>query len=329
MHRTQTESFSNSARALAASCLGALLTASAGLAAPPPAPLQVPGYQVVQLSRQTINHLETTIYINGKPEPFGIDTGANCTVMNAHVAMKDGAKPTESNSAFGQYQYVKGQTLRVAMVDDLRAGGMDFGRGPVALYTEGRSSPHFIELARGFHEMSGLLGADILLHYKAIINVRNRQMFFPMRASNGQSKLAATVAAMGFTRVPLRQENGRGLTVPCTIAGKSGRLLVDTGAFSTFLDASIASELRMPTQPTAMNFSGFDGRSVGANFARVSNLEIGPYHLPPQSIFVVASTIGADLSRTAETRVFGLLGADLLAAQHGIIDLESMSLFLK
>jgi hypothetical protein len=39
--------------------------------------------------------------------------------------------------------------------------------------------------------------------------------------------------------------------------------------------------------------------------------------------------LSADISRIEETHVFGVLGADLLAAQHGIIDLEDMNLYLK
>lgn len=305
----------------------ALLLGGAVQAAPPPLP-QVPGYAAVQLSRQTINQLETTVYVNGHPERFAVDTGASNTVMNAHIAMKDGVKPTGPGSPYGQYQYLKGQTLRIAEVDDMRAGSMDFGRGPISLYSKGTSDILLLEHAQESRHMAGLLGADILLHYKAIINVRTRQMFFPIK-SHEHSKLGATVAAMGFTRVPLRVENGRGFTVPCTLGGKSGRLFVDTGAFATFLDAALVSELRMPTQRTDIVFGGFDGRRNEASVARVADLKIGEFHLPAQKLFILGSNFSKDLSRVEKTHVFGILGADLLAAEHGIIDLEDMSLYLK
>jgi predicted aspartyl protease len=305
-----------------------LLPFCASTQAAPAPPPQVPGYVAVQLSRQTINQLEATVFVNGKPERFAIDTGASNTVMNAHAAMKDGVRPTDADSPYGQFQYVKGQTLRIAMVDDLRMGAMDFGRGPISLYSAGQSDIVLLEHAQEAAHMAGLLGADILLHYKTIINVRTRQIFFPIK-SHEHSKLGATVAAMGFTRIPLRVENGRGITVPCAIGGKSGRLLVDTGAFATFLDAALASELRMPTQRTQVEFGGFDGRRNGSSVARVSDLRIGDYHLPAQKLFILGSSLSADISRIEETHVFGVLGADLLAAQHGIIDLEDMNLYLK
>lgn len=300
--------------------------AAAFTAQPPPLP-QIPGYRSVQMSLRTVNQMETTVFVNGKPEQFGVDTGASTTVMNEHDAMKDGATPTQSDSPYGQYAYAMGQRLRIAIAD-LSAGSMNFGRGPIALYSKGRSDLFFIERSEASRRMAGLLGADILLHYKTIINCRNRQMFFPTSARPG-SKLGTVVAEMGFTRIPLREENSRALTVPCTLGGKSGRLLIDTGAFNTFLDAALIAELRMPTQQTQMVFSDFRGQRNGASLARVTNLQIGAYHLPAQKLFVLGSSLSADISRIAETHIFGVLGADLLTLQHGIIDLESMSLFLK
>ncbi len=280
------------------------------------------------MNRLTINHLEATAYVNGKPEEFAIDTGASSSGMDAHEAMKIGVKPTDADSPYGQYHYTKGQTLRIAMVDDLRIGGMVFGRGPIALYSEGRSKFSFLNKNRTATQITGLLGADILLHYKAIINVRNRQVFFPTNSSR-QSRLGAVVAGMGDTRVPLRVENGRGLTVPYTLGGKSGRLLVDTGAFATFIDADLVSEMRLPTQATNMSFGDFHGHRNDASIARVQDLQMGDYHLPSQKLFVLGGSLIGELSRAAETRIFGVLGADLLAVQHGIVDLEEMSLYLK
>ena len=73
---------------------------------------------------------------------------------------------------------------------------MDFGRSPIAVYTQGRSGRYLSSAPARLQRMSGLLEADILLHYKAISNVRNRQMFFPTN-SRGQSKLGTVVATTG------------------------------------------------------------------------------------------------------------------------------------
>lgn len=308
------------------SVLGLLLMASNVVGATPPLP-QVPGYRALEMSRRTVNQMEATIFVNGKGEPFGIDTGASTTVMNERDALKDGATPTASDSPYGQYVYAMGQRLRIATAE-LAGGSMNFGRGPIALFSAEKSTPYFIERAAASRRMAGLLGADVLLHYKAIINCRNRQIFFPIKG-HPESKLATVVAGMGFTRVPLREENSRELTVPCTMGGKSGRLLVDTGAFTTFLDADLISELHRPTQRTQMEFTDFRGQRTAANVARITDLLIGDFHLPAQKLFVLGNRLSADASRVAETRIFGLLGADLLTTQHGIIDLESMSLFLK
>ena len=309
------------------SLMACLLAAPAVFAAPPPPLPEVPGYRALQMSLRTVNHLEATVLVNGKPEQFAVDTGASVTVMNEHDAMKDGATPTQSDSPYGQYSYTMGQRLRIATAE-LSAGSMNFGRGPIALYSSGRSAPMFIERSAASRQMSGLLGADVLLHYKAIINCRNRQIFFPV-SGHGGSKLGSLVASMGFTRIPLREENGRELTVPCSLGGKTGRLLVDTGAFNSFLDGGFVAQLHLPTQRTEMSFGDFRGGHTQAGVTRVSDLQMDDYHLPAQKLFVLGNRLSGDASRVAETSIVGVLGVDLLTTQSGIIDLESMSLFLK
>lgn len=194
---------------LPTSFLSLLLAAGTSLGANPPLP-QIPGYRALEMSRRTINQMEATIFVNGKGEPFGIDTGASTTVMNERDALKDGATPTASDSPYGQYVYAMGQRLRIAIAE-LSGGSMNFGRGPIALYSTEHSAPYFIERSAASQRMAGLLGADVLLHYKAIINCRNRQIFFPIKGHT-ESKLATVVAGMGYTRVPLREENSRELT---------------------------------------------------------------------------------------------------------------------
>lgn len=277
------------------------------------------------MDRQATNHMALTVFVNGKAARFIVDTGASSSVMNAHEALKDGVKLTTADSPYGQYQYLKGETLQVGLIDDLRAGTMDFGRGPIALSSKANL---FLMARRQRQPVDGLLGADVLLHYKTIINCRTRQLFFPIQGGR-ESKLATLVAGMGFVRIPLREEKGRRLTVACTFNGKAGCLLVDTGSFSTYLDAALISEMRLPTQRTSMSFSDFQGRRYEAGVLRVKDLQIGGFHLPAQNLFTLGGNFAADISREVDQRVLGVLGADLLAVQHGIIDLESMSLFLK
>lgn len=287
---------------------------------------QIPGYASAQADLSTVNHMALTVFVNGHPEPFAVDTGASTSVLDRARAKADGVKPAGSDSPYGQFAYIKSQALEVGIVDSLRAGAMDFGSGPIMMLDTHRAK--FSLLSRnGRRPLVGLLGSDILLHYKAIINCRTRQIFFqtdPKRAMD----LGSTMRQMGYTRVPLRREEGNLLSVPFKVRGYSGRMLVDTGAFSTQIDSGVAHATHLPTRPTRMWFGDVNGERHAGDVTNVRDLTFGDFHLPPELVFVV-SGVDKMLSRAADLRLDGLLGGDVLAQQHGIIDLASMSLFLK
>jgi hypothetical protein len=115
--------------------------------------------------------------------------------------------------------------------------------------------------------------------------------------------------------------------VPCAIGGQPGRLVVDTGAFlTTFNELSL--KLRgialQPTRATARFTSGLARRmTVG----QINDFTIGDFKVPP-SKFGAANLPGFALEQ-GNTRIDGILGIDLLFNSHGIIDFDSMSLFLK
>lgn len=305
--------------------LGLALAPLAARAKQNPLP-QIPGYAAVQADLSTVNQMALTVYVNGHPEHFAVDTGASTSVLDRSRAKADGVKLAGSDSPYGQYAYIKTQALEVGIVDNLRAGAMDFGGGPIMLLDTRRAK--FSLLSRsGRRPLVGLLGADILLHYKAIINCRTRQIYFqvdPKRAVN----LAATVTKMGYTRVPLRLEEGHLFTIPFELNGYSGRMLVDTGAFSTEIDLSVAHAAHLASRPTRMWFGDVNGERHSGDVAQVRDMSFGKFRLPPQPLFVVGG-VNQMLSRSAGLKLDGLLGGDVLAEQHGIIDLASMSLFLK
>jgi len=93
--------------------------------------------------------------------------------------------------------------------------------------------------ARG-EAADGVIGLDLLRRERAVINCRTRELFLPTPGSP-RLNLAPTTGALGFTRIPLT-ENRRGyLTVPCSIRGRRGRLVVDTGAFVTGLNKDVVA----------------------------------------------------------------------------------------
>jgi hypothetical protein len=125
----------------------------------------------------------------------------------------------------------------------------------------------------------------------------------------------------------LREEVTRAFTVPASINGHPCRLLVDTGAFVTTFDSRRAKEFGLTFTPTKMSGSFTDGVSRQVGIGQVNNLMIGNYHVPPQKL---AATALPDFAvEQGQGRVAGILGMELLDFGRGIIDFDSMSLFLK
>src|SRR5262249_7782080 len=156
-------------------------------------------------------------------------------ILDAETADLFGIKPSQRAQAvprqtFQAFRYIRytqinGELLPVGFVQNVSAGGMNFGSSLVTL----RSSTHSTSGTSVGH-VDGMLGLDILLRHKALINCRTKLVFFKVDQRR-QINLASAAAAEKFTRVLIQREENGALTVPCTIRGQPTRLLVDSGAF--------------------------------------------------------------------------------------------------
>jgi len=263
--------------------------------------------------------------VNGHRARLVVDTGAGYSVLEAGRARSLGVSPVGADSPFGQFTNLNGESYRVGYINSLRAGAMDFGSGPIALFTP--ANAHTAEASRQNGDNDdGVLGADILTRYKAVINCFTKTMFFKTDSS-AHLKIAQFAISQHFVKVPLREEVTRAFTVPASINGHPCRLLVDTGAFVTTFDLRRAKEFGLSFTPTKMTGSFTDGVSRQVGIGQVNNLMIGNYHVPPQKL---AGTVLPDFAvEQGQGRVAGILGMELLDFSRGIIDFDSMSLYLK
>jgi hypothetical protein len=139
--------------------------------------------------------------------------------------------------------------------------------------------------------------------------------------------LSAVALAEKFTRIPLRREENGALTVPCSIRGQPSRLFVDTGAFLTIFDQAFLKLVGIPIEATRVSahFTPGASRKIGAG--QINDLRIGDFKTPRAKFGVTA--LPNFTLRQGSARVSGILGMDTLYDCHGIIDLDSMNLFLK
>jgi predicted aspartyl protease len=263
--------------------------------------------------------------VNGHPARFFVDTGAGYSILDAGRAHLLGVFPVGADSPYGEFANLNGVRYRVGYLKSLRAGAMDFGSGPMALFQPASEDAALNARINGENE-DGIIGADILTRYKAVINCYTKTIFFKTGSSE-QLHVARFAASQHFIKVPLREEVSRAFTVPSSINGHPCRLLVDTGAFITTFDLKRAKEFGVSFTDTRMSGSFADGVTRRVAVGNVANLKIGDYQVPPQRL--AASVLPDFAVDQGQAKIGGILGMELLAASHGIIDFDSMSLFLK
>jgi predicted aspartyl protease len=259
------------------------------------------------------------IRINGRRANLLVDTGSNQIILNAAAAASFGVQTSQGGLPYIQQTQINGQSLPVGFAQSLIAGGMSFGSTPVTL----RKSSHS---DTGGTPIDGVLGLDVLTRHKAVINCRTKLIFFKVDQAR-QVDLSSVASEEKFTRIPLRREENGALTVPCSIRGQPARLFVDTGAFLTILHEAFLKSVSVPIEATRVSahFAPGASRKIGAG--QINDLKIGGFKTPPAKFGVTA--LPNFTLRQGSARVSGILGMDTLYDCHGIIDLDSMNLFLK
>ena len=281
--------------------------------------MQVPGYKAVRVHYGPLNKMIMSVRINGQPANLLVDTGSNQLILDAEAAELFGVRPSPRGLLYIRSTKIQGQSLPVAFVQNMSAGSMNFGSSLVTL----RRSSHAEAASAAF---DGVLGLDILLRHKALINCRTKLVFFNVDQAR-RINVGSVAASEKFTRVPIQREETGALTVPCSIGGQPTRLLVDTGAFVTILHEGFAKSLGLAAESTGISAQFGPGASKRINVARLDDFNIGVFKMPPEK-FGVAPLPQFALQQ-GSSKIAGILGLDTLYTYNAIIDLDGMGLFLK
>jgi predicted aspartyl protease len=262
--------------------------------------------------------------VNGHAANFIVDTGAAVSVLDQRRARAFGVTPTEPSSRYGQFKILNGQPLRVGLIGSLRAGSMDFGSRPIAL--QGSTAGNNFLLSWRSLSVDGVFGADILTHYKAVINCQTQQIYFKVDPSR-RLELASFAMSHRFIRVPLHEEVGHGFTVPCSINGHGAHLLIDTGTPLTTFNQIAAKSAGISLQPTRLSSTFSDGLRRGSSVGQFNQFSIGNFRVPAQKF--ATTVLPPFAEQQGNAHIDGILGMELLSLNHAIIDFDSMSLFLR
>jgi len=290
-------------------------------AAKNPPPMHLPGYKAVPVHYGPMNKMIMSVRINGQPANLLVDTGASQLILDTETAASFGIRPSQRGLRYIRFTQINGQDLPVGFAQNITASGMNFGSSPVTL----RSSNH-AGSGTGAGHVDGVLGLDILLRHKAVINCRTKLVFF--KVNQGPGINLSSIASSGkFTQVPMQREQNGALIVPSSVRGQPACLLVDTGAFVTTFHEAFVKSLGIASEPTRISAQFAGGASKRISAAKINDLNIGTFKAPAEKFGVAPLPYFA--LQQGNSKIAGILGMDTLYICHAIIDLDRMRLFLK
>ena len=284
------------------------------------------GYTPLTLKRAG-NQFYVSCKLNGRSASLIVDTGAGQTVISSAMLRSLGLPLTKGEENIYGMMGWAGKNIKAGEIKDFQVGPYQAGAHPVSAW----DFSYFGSAVRG-SSMDGLLGIDFLHRHQAVIDCFRMHLFLkPPSAPSTSATLSAGLKAGGCTEIPMTPMSHRGLTVPARINGRSGYLVVDTGAAHTLLSQNAIAGLNMRLA-SPISFGKLGAPDVGKHMiilqmAHFTTMEVGNFSVPPQWVGV------ADLphSKSGETEnvFFGYLGHDLLAYYVGIIDCRALKLFLR
>ncbi len=288
----------------------------------------LPGFAVVPYYVYE-NRYVVRCSLNGKPLNLMIDSGASISIIDENafnVAIPKSEQVTPKG--IPTKLTANGKQLQVLLAKNLRIGSAALGDGPVALadlsrYSIGARHASGDLSIQGYNPavIDGVLGLDILRTYNVVMDTSRKVLYVNIDRSRRGGLLGDHMGTYGFKRVRLALRHGN-LEAPCSLEGKPGELIVDTGAWITTLDYNYVRSAHVSVVPTKLPARGYmiGGSGQSAVFlSKPDDFKVGDFQYPKGEI----------ASQGHDRGVMGFLGPDLLEKAHAIIDFGNLSMFLK
>ncbi len=283
-------------------------------------------FDALRLVRSRQNHLLVRAYINGRSAWLGVDSGAPVSAIAVHRRDHFRVAGIANSPGLPSRLQINGVFNSVGIVKRLRLGSLELVDEPVVLIDLGPSAKSM--RAAEEQEIDGIIGADILFPTNAVIDCHRRRLF--LKTNPDVAGSLPGLDHRGFQAVPIQVSEGFNLYVRGSVNGRAARLMVDTGSFATLLHRSFVKRMRIPTRETPFQSAAVNLKQRGIRMAYIRKLSIGSVDLNNRDVGVVdlAGLIHGGLLRGSPP-VAGLLGAEILNLNHGIIDFGTRTLYLR
>jgi predicted aspartyl protease len=293
----------------------------------PPARDDAPQYEALPLVRSSQNHLLVRAEINGKPAVLLVDTGAPLSAVAIDRATHFGMNPVSAKSKIPSRLNINGAFNAMSVARSLRLGALNLVDEAMVLidFSYLRQSSGNGEHER---ESDGILGTDILSPLMAVLDYD--RMLLVLKIDPRVSGPVPGFNFHGHRRVRMRESEGYNLYVDGSVNGTKARLMVDTGAFATLLHSQFVLRMKIPLRQTQFKSVGVNLAQSRVRLANITRFSVGSLDMQSHRVGVI------NLERLihgglldASPPVAGLLGSEMLARYHAIIDFGTKSLYLK
>ncbi len=208
----------------------------------------------------------------------------------------------------------------VSKLNAIAMGNLTLTKVPVAL-----SNHSDMNYYGGLRHLDGLFGAHEMYKFGVVIDCARQMIYINPNGASGplSQKLAAFFAGRGFTRIPMRVDNGGHFQVDCAINGQATTLIVDTGSGTTLLTKDRAVKCGIMPAPL-MATETQDGQVERMNSGTIKTLSIGGFEI--ENAEVVLGNISRKIFSSGP---MGLLGEEHLTYNFAVIDVGGLSLYLR
>ena len=265
---------------------------------------------------QTSDHgqQEFKAKINGQDVTLGLDTGAQRTVLTDDCARRlHLALTAVKGTPYGLNGKMSG-TASVAQIDSFTTN--DWPLNHLKQVSVLPRMPSFMS------DTDGLFGYDSLRLNSSILIIGGAG-FLVRPGPPSPVPISSYMKARGFTPVPLRFANNC-MFIAGSLQGRPITAEVDCGAaISTFQLRMLRQMDYLTTYAGGVELRGVDGRGEKAEKFTTDRLMLGSFPVPTRMMLTT------DSAALGYIHIDALLGIDLLADLHGVVDTGAGILWVK
>ena len=282
------------------------------------------GYVVIPMNERATGHLYINAEINRIAATLLLDTGGTITVLDQERSERFEARVSLSPliiAGIGAGRPV----VRRFVIEEFSLAGFYLENFRIHLLSLSYINDSFGRM--GLEEIDGVIGADILHRYRAIIDYGNLELHLTGR--RGTVELTAFLEEKGYVVIPVNRTPTGHLYINAEVNGTTAALILDTGAGATIFGVKRAAEFQLRTDSSSANVIGVGGY-VTATAATIQEFRMADFYVENVDVHLLCLYFFNYFFRREGFAVMdGIIGADVLKRYRAIIDYGNLMLYLK